>query len=171
MANAINNDCQVTGVSTLVDENQVHAYLYSKGSMIDLGTLGGATSWSTAINDRGEVAGYSALDSTGEHSHAFLYSKRAMMDLGTLGGLDSDAAGINNRGQVVGRSLGVSFAGYHGFLFNDGVMHDLNALIEPASGWTIVSAADINNHGQIAAYGIKDGIGYALRLQLAPRRR
>jgi probable HAF family extracellular repeat protein len=91
-----------------------------------------------------------------------------MNDLGTLGGFDSQAAGINNLGQVVGHSQG-SFSGNHGFLFSDGAMFDLNGLIDPTAGWIIVDAVDINNSGQIAAYGLntKDGLGYALRLDLA----
>ena len=32
-------------------------------------------------------------------------------------------------------------------------MIDLNALIDPASGWTLVSAMSINGSGQIAGYG------------------
>jgi probable HAF family extracellular repeat protein len=166
-ANAINNGGQVAGASSLADENLVHAYLYSYGGMTDLGTLGGMTSRATGINDDSAVVGVSTVDAAGHSNHAFLYSHGAMTDLGTLGGDESDAAGINNLGQVVGRSSGLSFDGTHGFLFTDGVMLDLNAMIDPASGWTIVSAADINNEGQIAAYGVKDGVGYALRLELA----
>jgi probable HAF family extracellular repeat protein len=165
-ANAINNGGQVAGASTLADENIVHAYRYGYGGLTDLGTLGGSTSWAAGINDDGDITGFSTVDAAG-HSHAFLYTHGAMTDLGTLGGDESDAAGINNLGQVVGRSSGLSFDGTHGFLFTGGVMHDLNAMIDPASGWTIVSAADINNSGQIAAYGLKDGVGYALRLELA----
>ncbi|HEX8403768.1 MAG TPA: hypothetical protein VF670_04070, partial [Duganella sp.] len=34
-------------------------------------------------------------------------------------------------------------------------MQDLNSLIDPASGWTIPEAWDINNRGQIVAFGCR----------------
>ena len=70
--------------------------------MTDLGTLGGTNSYAIAINDRGQVVGYSGTD-RGMTGHAFLYSDGAMTDLGTLGGaVGSWASAINDRGQVVG---------------------------------------------------------------------
>jgi probable HAF family extracellular repeat protein len=168
-AYAINNKGEVAGVSEITGDVSQHAFLYTNGAMTDLGTLGGGNgwSWATGINDNSQVVGYASYLVPGAaHQHAFLYSNGVMNDLGTLGGADSQAAGINNLGQVVGHSQG-SFYGNHGFLFSDGAMLDLNALIDPALGWNIVDAVDINNNGQIAAYGLKDGVGYALRLDLA----
>ena len=68
--------------------------------MTDLGTLGGTTSYATAINDRGQVVGNSPT--IAGVTHAFLYGDGAMTDLGTLGGTTSYATAINDRGQVVG---------------------------------------------------------------------
>jgi probable HAF family extracellular repeat protein len=169
--NAINNKGEAAGVSELTGDTTQHAFLYANGAMTDLGTLNGTSgwSWATGINDNSQVIGYASFILPGAaHQHAFLYSNGVMNDLGTLGGFDSQAAGINNLGQVVGHSQG-SFYGNHGFLFSDGAMLDLNALIDPALGWNIVDAVDINNNGQIAAYALstKDGLGYALRLDLA----
>jgi probable HAF family extracellular repeat protein len=166
-ANAINNGGGIAGVSSLADENVLHGYVYMNGKMTDLGTLGGNYSWATGINDNGLVVGNSSYDPLSDNFHAFMYSYGVMTDLGALNGGQSEALGVNNLGQVVGRSYGSVFSDRHGFLFTGGVMTDLNSLIDPASGWTILEAADINNNGQIAAIARKDGTEYAVRLDLA----
>src|ERR1700722_15652876 len=75
----------------------------SRYSLVDLGTLGGPTSYATGINNAGTVVGYAATG-TGQ-SHAFLWRGGAMRDLGVLpGGSNSRANAINNRGQIVGSS-------------------------------------------------------------------
>jgi probable HAF family extracellular repeat protein len=88
-----------------------------------------------------------------------------MTDIGGSLGVSSDAFGINDLGQVVGRSYYGSAGGLRGFIYANGAATDLNALIDPASGWIIYEGSDINNNGQIAAYGFKPGYGtQALRL-------
>jgi probable HAF family extracellular repeat protein len=77
-------------------------------AVYNLGTLGGNSSYGYAVNDTGQVAGYShTLGNTVRH--AFRYdgtpgSGGVMRDLGTLGGTESEAYGINNAGQVAGYS-------------------------------------------------------------------
>lgn len=167
-ASAINKSGQVAGESSTAGDGASHAYLYANGKMSDLGTLGGNDSWGTAINDAGVVAGYSTIDGTGERTHAFLYRDGVMSDLGTTAGLDhAEAYGINNAGQVVGYAWGAgSPLDERAFLYADGQMIDLNTLVDPASGWRIARAMDINNEGQIAALAFKDGVAYAVRLDL-----
>jgi len=101
-AQGINNSGQVTGSSSLAGGfNPYYAFLYSNGSMQDLGTLGGQ-SFGYGINNSGQVAGTYFVAGTDNQYRAFLYSNGSMQDLGTLGGLKSGAAGINNFGQVTG---------------------------------------------------------------------
>src|SRR5262249_26115310 len=60
------------------------------------------------------------------------------------------ATGINNRGQVVGNDYDSSFNWVHGFIWQNGVMTDLNTLIRADSNLFIISASNINERGQIS---------------------
>ena len=90
----------------------------TRTTLRDLGTLGGADSYATAIGERGQVVGSSATASatcTGRGPcHAFFWSAGVMHDLGTLGGSFSSALALNQRGQVVGWSeIGGLFESVH----------------------------------------------------------
>jgi probable HAF family extracellular repeat protein len=65
---------------------------------------------------------------------------------------DSGAFGLNEAGQVVGTSD--TAEGSHAFIWDSvNGMRDLNDLIDPGLGWTLLEAADINNRGQIVGFG------------------
>ncbi|MCS6304923.1 MAG: hypothetical protein H8K07_14865 [Nitrospira sp.] len=66
----------------IATESLVQAERYS---LTDLGSLGGGRSGATAINNLGEVVGWSTVP--GNTSHIFLYKNRMMMSLGITGGL------------------------------------------------------------------------------------
>ena len=136
------------GVDPRSAETQTTAPSYYK--VQDLGTLGGSSSWSSAINDSGQVIGSSYLAGD-QNRHAFLYKDGKMTDLGTLGGASSEAKGINKSGQVVGWSDNGS--GVHRAFIYDSAngMMDLNDSIPADSGWTLYEAAGINTDGKIAA--------------------
>ena len=163
----INNLGDVVGVSSTA--SSPHAFLYpSGGSMQDLGTLEGTgTSWAYAINDSGDVVGWSDTSLGPSYWHAFLYpSGGTMQDLGTLGGTYSCAWDINNSGDVVGETKIPSPEGFvsgpvHAFLYSDDVMYDLNDLIFSDSEWSkweeLTHASAINDLGQIAGYGVMNG--------------
>jgi probable HAF family extracellular repeat protein len=101
---AINSAGQVVGASTL-PSGDTHAFLWDRGVMTDLGTLGGDFSEAHGINDRGGVVGVSTT-AEGE-SRAFLWEKGVMTDLGTVGERSSVALAINSRGQIVGGADGI----------------------------------------------------------------
>jgi probable HAF family extracellular repeat protein len=147
-ARGINTAGDVVGSAYLAD-NYSHAYLYSGGSMSDLGTLGGfLDSYASGINDVGHVVGF-AFDMDA-HSHAFVYSDGTLMDLGTLGGIASQAFAINNVDQIVGQAL-TSDGTWHAFLYNNGVMNDLWPQASSSIAW------GINDSGQVVGSGYNPG--------------
>jgi len=116
-----------------------HGFLYSEGTMTDLGTLGDHWSDARAVNSAGDVVG--------EAGHAFLYSSGTMTDLGTLGGSNSYALGVNTAGTVVGGSETTVSHQTRPFIYSGGTMNDLGTL-----GGENGIAYDINNAGQIVGW-------------------
>jgi len=117
--------CFVLALSFVLGQGLSADTLYN---VTDLGTLGGTSSSGEAINNSGQVTGWSYPSSGPQH--AFLYSNGHMTDLGTLGGSYTVGYGINGRGQVTGASYTPD--GYDAFLYSNGQMIDLGIL--PAGG-------------------------------------
>jgi probable HAF family extracellular repeat protein len=141
----INNSGQVVGAASL-DSGYSHPFLYSNGTMSDLGTLDGGTNGvAFSINNSGQIAG-SAYTAGGD-IRAFLYSDGSMNNLGTLGGNRSQASGINDSGQVVGWADSTSAV--RAFLYSNGSMINLGSLSDRAS-----QASAINDNGEIAGWYI-----------------
>jgi len=70
----------------------------------------------------------------------------------------SQAQAINQAGVVVG-TCDRAEQGTYAFVWQGGVMYELNKLIDEASaGWRLRSAAAINNHGQIVGQGVFNGV-------------
>jgi probable HAF family extracellular repeat protein len=132
------------------------------GGMTELGTLGGNNSYATAVNSSGEVVGHASLSSG--YDNAFLDAGGVMTDLGSLGGGSSYAYGINDSGIVVGYSWVAGVADPHAFIYMNGAMLDLNALIPGGSGWELLEAYGINNSGEIVGEGLLNGQSHAFRL-------
>ena len=115
---AINDKSQIVGLDSY------RGFFYENGRLTEIGTLSsvpvGNRSTARALNGRGQVVGWSTVNSRLRSAreelpaHAFLWQRSAkagrrrerqdaMRDLGTLPGwINSYAYGINDRGEVVG---------------------------------------------------------------------
>jgi probable HAF family extracellular repeat protein len=135
----------VTGAPT------THPFLWWRGHMRDLGTLGGTQTTSNWLNDRGEVVGQSTL--TGDQAtHPFLWDGQRLRDLGTLGGDFGSAQYIDEAGHAVGIANTTDDAAAHAFLWKGDHMTDLTGSGNPQSTF----AAAINMRDQIVG-GSFDG--------------
>ena len=121
-------------------------------TITNLGSLGDGSGDGLAVNNNGQVTGYSYTSQQipvdcpprqygqPKHcythpSHAFLYSNGTMTDLGSF-----TPAAINDNGVMVGGP----------YIDSGGTVQNLNTLI-PAGSPTIQNATAINNNGQIVA--------------------
>jgi probable HAF family extracellular repeat protein len=131
----INNLGQVVGSSGSA------AVLWDHGAPQDLGNLGGG-SVAQAINDLGQIVGYSYLSDG--YSHAFLWQNGSIKDLGGLsGGKVSTAGAINNLGQIAGSATDPS-GYYHPVIWNNQVIQDLGTF-----GGLTGQAFGINKYSQV----------------------
>lgn len=133
-----------------------------------LADLGGDYSIGIAINSAGRFAGYSRT--SGGTYRAYYFDGATAVNLGTLPGYAYSAAtSLNDAGTVIGFAFNGSTedtilpywfpnSNHRAFIWRDGVMYDANALILPSSGWTLLqSLTSINNRGQIAGIGVRNG--------------
>jgi probable HAF family extracellular repeat protein len=164
-ATGINNRGQVVGISGDCDIavgqlSARHSVLWEKNTVIDIGDLGG-DAWHTPmdIDDAGDVVGFSnplGIIGIDFNPHAFLWTKSGgIRDLGTLpGDANSQGLGVNSSLQVVGVSSG---ALNRAFLWENGVMQDLNALVGPNFPDLLIVAQHINEEGVIVGRAVLHG--------------
>jgi probable HAF family extracellular repeat protein len=172
VAAAINEQGEVAGASgtcapfnpnsgLYLTEN--HALVWEDGKAIDLGNLGpnglpGAGNHACAINNKGQAAGHTTSNVS---TVAFFWTReKGMQGLGTLAGdLASFAIGMNDDGAVVGQSVNADFSSLRAFLWEKGVMTDLNTLVAVNPGkLNLMLGESINSLGEITGLAV-DGAG------------
>ena len=109
----MNNHSDVVGYSAIKSRRGsvvLRAFIWHHSHMLDLGVLGGSSSAARAINDHGDVVGWSN-SAVYPDTHAFRYSKGRMDDLTARNHGYNSASGINDTGEIVGQtaSIGSSF--------------------------------------------------------------
>jgi probable HAF family extracellular repeat protein len=136
-------------------------------TIYDIGGLSqtfGGGSFAEAINDRGEVSGWSYAGQNVPFHHGFLWSNGEIADLGVpQGNFASNINALNNHGMLVGDTSGPPHGASMVAIYQDGQ-------------WTIPgmegSAYAVNDHGVVAgqynvgngahAFMLKDGLFFDL---------
>jgi probable HAF family extracellular repeat protein len=140
---ALNDNGQVVGTSSTALSYDAFSWTQA-GGMVDLGNLGGGSSQAMAVNNAGQVIGFSY--NSHAQSHAFSWTAGSgIVDLGTLGGTQSQPFAINSYGEVVGDSTTAGGAGDAFSWTQAGGMVDLGNL--GGAGGAVAMA--VNNSGEV----------------------
>lgn len=161
-ADDINASDTIVGTSGSQWDDDARAFIMATPSSpkVDLGTLGGMQADASAINDLGDVTGSSTLPGDW---HAFLWEKGVMHDLGVPTGANGSYSwghDVNDAEQVVGSATSAiastSPGGYNwesAFIWQNGVMTDLNELVSPTAPIWLFDATSISDTGRIVGWG------------------
>ena len=158
----INNAGTVVGVS-YNSSDVAHAFADVNNVMTDLGVpTGDNDSTAYGINSNNQIVGEAGTSSGGVV--AFIYANGKFTTLGVPSG-DQNSYGyaINDSGEVVGQADDDD-GNYTAFVYLNQTIDNLNALINPSSGWNLLGANGINDSGQIVGYGMIDGNEHAFLL-------
>jgi probable HAF family extracellular repeat protein len=149
-ANAINNRGEIVGSHPMFPITfYSHAFVYTNGTLLDLGTLGGIQSFAYGINNAGTIVG--VAQNTEGVGEAFLYSNGRMQSIG--GSLSSNFVpfAINDNGWITGE-LNTSTTTTTGttsttdaVLYINGKLYNLGTL----AGFTGSAGVSINNSGTV----------------------
>jgi probable HAF family extracellular repeat protein len=174
-ATAINDNGTVVGFGSNGPNGKSHAFIYTETTMIDIDPLRDPTfstseSYARDINNHGQVVGEYLSDNKAT-TRAFIYRKGKVKTFAKPGSPYTVALGNNDFGQIVGvmdipykdtcidPTVGVVTCvkhRQHAFHYRKGQLTDLNAVIDSTDGWELSWAFDVNSHGQIVGYGLKE---------------
>ncbi len=169
---AINDSGQIVGASgtctsfnpnSLSGLQPLHALLWQNGKATDMGNLGGtghgAGVLALTLNAHGQAVGFSDLPGD-KANHAFTWTQATgMQDLGALpGDVSSVALNINDAAIVAGISFDAT-GNMRPFVWQSGVMTELNSLMPADSPLYILLPCGINSSGQITGLAVLQSDG------------
>jgi probable HAF family extracellular repeat protein len=158
---AVNNSGLIVGQADTT-KSDFQAAEWQNGAITALGMLPGSlTSEALAVNSSGEAVGADVLTSDSD-AHAVLFANGTVTDLKAPGTGDASANAINDNGVIVGDA-----GNGHAFVFQNGQSTDLNNLIAPGSGFTLLTAEGINNNGVIVGTA-SNSAGQTFGFKLTP---
>ena len=145
-------------------------FIWQDGVLTGLGQIpGGFNTKARAISQSGLVAGTGKLadpDPPGWVRHAFLWSNGRMTDVGTLAGFgESFGLAVDDAGHVVGYCHETSQPDT-AFIWQDGVITNVNDLISAELGLHVAIASEISSAGQIT--GTATGVTGTTAVLLTP---
>jgi probable HAF family extracellular repeat protein len=141
--------------------------LFQHGALTDFGTFEGIPIAANDINNKGQVVGVTS-GPAGSETVAVLWQNGVASGLGILpGDVLSIGNAISDNGKVVGQSCDAS-DNCRGFLWQDGLMTDLIALVPPDSTLDFPDPSDINSRGEIVGLGVQKSTGELHAFLLAP---
>jgi probable HAF family extracellular repeat protein len=136
-------------------------------TLIDYGAPGRTLSMATGVNDHGVIVGFASRGTEPEQA-AIFRGPGDFTQLGTLGLGESWAEDVNNAGDVVGAAFSPATR-YRPFLYRDGIMLDLTALLPAGSGWgELFSAVNVNERGDVVGTGSYRGVATGYVMSLVP---
>jgi len=159
VADAINDRGQVVG-QTGDCISPFHGVLWDHDTVMDLGKLGELQLAPRDINNKGQVVGF-AFSPDFTTFLAFLWQNGVATNLGTLPaplGIASFGFSVNEKGQVVGTSIDEQ-GDPHAFIWQQGVMTELNDLTPAGSPLFLLFGFSINSRGEIVGSGIQVSTG------------
>ena len=154
-ASDMNNRGQIVGFSNLTGDQSAHGFLWDNGSFQDLGgSLGGNSQGPFAMNEQGQAVGFATLPGDAIFQPVLWKNVGDLVGLLPAGSVQCGfATSINAKTQVVGTFSDCGAIG-HVFLWEDGSMADLNALIAPNSSLLLELTETINDRGEIGGTGV-----------------
>lgn len=144
--NAINDKSEIVGGGALCcSDPSSHAWKYSKGKLVDLGTWGGTSAYAVAINKHGDIAGYRTrytADGVSVMEGVRIIDGKARVLKSAVPGGSVQLSSMNDSGDVAGSVYQGAGSDSRAFVFIENKSKIINGA---QSG----SANSINNKGQV----------------------